>query len=82
MLTGATCQRFELHSHLEPSGADGPQDLSKKGASAADWTAAVSEVIGGKAGGKGSTSIGSGTTPEKLDEALDVASRYLERFSL
>ena len=47
-----------------------------------EWSAAVSEVVGGKAGGKGSTSIGNGNHPEKLNEALDAATRYLHKFSL
>ena len=42
----------------------------------------MSNVVGGKAGGKGSTSIGNGVHPEKLDEALDTATKYLLKFSL
>jgi alanyl-tRNA synthetase len=56
--------------------------VAKKGASAGAWSSAVSDVVGGKAGGKGNTSIGNGTHPEKLDEALEAATKYLEKFRL
>ena len=42
--------------------------LSRKGAVAADWANTVAQAVGGKAGGKGATSVGSGTNPEKMDE--------------
>ena len=58
------------------------QDMSKQGASSADWAATVSEIVGGKAGGKAPTSVGNGTQPEKVDEALAAASRYLEKLKL
>jgi len=38
--------------------------------------------VGGKAGGKGATSTGNGTKPEKVDEAVEAARRYLEKFSV
>lgn len=56
--------------------------MSDKGASANDWSAVVSGVVGGKAGGKGSTSIGNGVHPDKVDEAVALASDYLSRFKL
>jgi alanyl-tRNA synthetase len=37
----------------------------------------VSEVIGGKAGGKEPTRQGAGTQPEKLDEAVAKAEKWL-----
>lgn len=52
--------------------------MSKKGASSAEWARAVSNVVGGKAGGKEPTSIGNGTDVDKVDEALSVAMKYLE----
>ncbi|KAL9049563.1 MAG: hypothetical protein Q9206_005458, partial [Seirophora lacunosa] len=55
---------------------------SKQGASATEWADAVSGVVGGKAGGKGATSIGNGTEPGKVDEAVAVAAKYLEKFKL
>ncbi|MCJ1313063.1 Alanine--tRNA ligase [Agyrium rufum] len=56
--------------------------LGKKGASASDWATAISGIVGGKAGGKGPTSLGNGTQPEKVDEALEAATKYLEKFSI
>lgn len=58
------------------------QDVSKQGASAGDWAKVVSDIVGGKAGGKGATSTGNGTKPEKVDEAVEAARQYLEKFSL
>lgn len=58
------------------------QAASKQGVSATEWTNAVSSVVGGKAGGKGATSVGSGTAPEKVDEALEAATKYLEKFGI
>ncbi|KAJ5577780.1 uncharacterized protein N7459_006744 [Penicillium hispanicum] len=57
-------------------------DLGSQGASANDWAAVVSSAVGGKAGGKGSTSIGNGINPEKIDEAISLASDYLGKFKL
>lgn len=58
------------------------QEASKRGASATEWAATISSVVGGKAGGKTPTSIGNGTNVEKVNEALEVAEKYLERFHL
>ncbi|PWY64719.1 hypothetical protein BO70DRAFT_366943 [Aspergillus heteromorphus CBS 117.55] len=55
---------------------------SEQGASASEWAAIVSSAVGGKAGGKGSTSVGNGVNPEKVDEAIILASEYLARFKL
>ncbi|KAI9687264.1 MAG: Alanine--tRNA ligase [Bathelium mastoideum] len=57
-------------------------DLSKEGGSASAWTAAVSSVIGGKAGGKGPVSVGNGIHVDKIDEGLESARKYLEQFKL
>ena len=54
------------------------KDAMTKGATASNWTAAVSRAVGGKAGGKGATSLGSGNAPENVDEALSLATKYLE----
>ncbi|KAL8895891.1 MAG: hypothetical protein Q9192_003389 [Flavoplaca navasiana] len=59
-----------------------PEEASKQGASATEWASTVSQVVGGKAGGKGATCIGNGTEPGKVDEAVETATRYLERFKL
>lgn len=37
----------------------------------------MSEVIGGKAGGKEPTRQGSGTQPEKIEEAVATAEKWL-----
>ncbi|KAK8072132.1 alanyl-trna synthetase [Apiospora saccharicola] len=53
-------------------------DLSSKGVTAEQWSAAVSEVVGGKSGGKEPTRQGQGTKAEKLDEAVETARKWLE----
>ncbi|KAL5334939.1 tRNA synthetases class II (A)-domain-containing protein [Aspergillus crustosus] len=56
--------------------------LSEQGASAGEWAAAVSRAVGGKAGGKGPTSVGNGINPDRVDDAIELASEYLNRFKL
>ena len=56
--------------------------MGKKGLKASEWSSKVSGVVGGKAGGKEPTSIGNGTQPEKVDEALDAATKFLEKFKV
>ena len=58
------------------------QAMSEQGASASEWATAVSRAVGGKAGGKGPTSIGNGINPDKVDDAIDLASEYLSKFKL
>ncbi|KAL4996491.1 alanine--tRNA ligase [Aspergillus recurvatus] len=75
---------------LAPSIEDGrvahgcyvPKAVSDQGASASEWSTAVSRAVGGKAGGKGPTSIGNGINPEKVDDAIELASEYLSKFKL
>ena len=57
-------------------------EASKAGASASEWAAKISDVVGGKAGGKAPTSIGNGTNPEKVDEAVGAAEEYLKKLHL
>jgi alanyl-tRNA synthetase len=38
--------------------------------------------VGGKAGGKGPTSIGNGTNADKVEEAISLAADYLSKFKL
>ncbi|KAL8987963.1 MAG: hypothetical protein Q9169_008629, partial [Polycauliona sp. 2 TL-2023] len=59
-----------------------PEEATQQGASATDWASTVSQIVGGKAGGKGATCIGNGTDPSKVDEAVEAAREYLERFKL
>ncbi|KAI9044642.1 alanine--tRNA ligase [Aspergillus affinis] len=56
--------------------------MDDQGASASEWASIVAGVVGGKAGGKGSTSIGNGLHPDKVDEAINLASDYLRKFKL
>ena len=50
--------------------------------SSSDWAKTVSDLVGGKAGGKAPTAIGNGTDTSKADEALKAATEYLEKFKL
>ncbi|KAK2073934.1 hypothetical protein P8C59_008173 [Phyllachora maydis] len=52
--------------------------LSAKGVTAEQWTAAVTEVIGGKTGGKEPSRQGAGAEPAKLDEAVKRAEDWLQ----
>jgi alanyl-tRNA synthetase len=38
----------------------------------------VSEVVGGRSGGKEPTRTGQGTNPEKVDDAVDVAEKWFK----
>jgi alanyl-tRNA synthetase len=53
-------------------------DAQGKGADAAKWANEVAAVVGGKAGGKGATSLGQGPDGEKAQDAVEVARGYLE----
>lgn len=53
------------------------QHLSSKGVTAEEWTAAVTDVIGGKTGGKEPSRQGAGADPSKLDEAVQKAEAWL-----
>ncbi len=53
-----------------------------KQTSAKDWADSVSGVVGGKAGGKGATSQGIGTNPEKLEDGVEAARAYLEKLGI
>jgi len=57
-------------------------DAQGKGADASKWSSEVASIVGGKAGGKGATSLGQGTNGDKVDEAVEVARKYLEGLSL
>ncbi|OAL56045.1 hypothetical protein IQ07DRAFT_498832 [Pyrenochaeta sp. DS3sAY3a] len=54
---------------FKAAGADGPK-----------WAAAVTPIIGGKAGGKpgAPTAIGQGTNADKVDEGVEEARRWIE----
>lgn len=53
--------------------------LSSKGITAEQWTSAVSEIIGGKTGGKEPSRQGAGAEPAKLDEAVAKAEEWLSQ---
>jgi len=55
------------------------QHLSSKGVSAEQWTAAVTEVIGGKTGGTPVSRQGAGAKPEKLEDAVAKAEEWLAK---
>ena len=54
----------------------------EKGLDAAAWSMKVAEAVGGKAGGKGATSLGQGTKAESVDEAVEVAQKYLAELGI
>jgi alanyl-tRNA synthetase len=58
------------------------QEHSSKGLSANEWVAQVAGAVGGKAGGKGSTSVGSGGDVGKINEGVGVAIEHLEKLRL
>ncbi|TVY46538.1 Alanine--tRNA ligase [Lachnellula occidentalis] len=69
------------------AGDDGPvvhhgvyvgTDHTTKGVKAEEWVAAVSEVVGGRSGGKEPTRTGQGTKPEKIDEGVAVAEKWFK----
>ncbi|KAL5615450.1 hypothetical protein BROUX41_005495 [Berkeleyomyces rouxiae] len=52
--------------------------LAGKGVTAEAWATTVSEVIGGKSGGKEPSRQGMGTKPESIDEGVATATKWLE----
>ena len=55
---------------------------TKAGITPQDWSSTVSRLVGGKAGGKAPTAIGNGTDVSKVDEAIQAATEYLQKFKL
>ncbi|RAL67988.1 hypothetical protein DID88_008712 [Monilinia fructigena] len=51
-------------------------DAASKGVSAEQWAAAVSEIVGGRSGGKEPTRTGQGTNPDKIEDAVAVAEKW------
>ena len=58
------------------------QVATKAGMTPQDWSSTVSMLVGGKAGGKAPTAIGNGTDVSKVDEAIQAATGYLQKFKL
>ncbi|KAL1891770.1 Alanine--tRNA ligase [Ceratocystis pirilliformis] len=52
--------------------------LAGKGVTAEAWATTVSEVIGGKSGGKEPSRQGMGTKPESIEEGVATATKWLE----
>ncbi|EQL02007.1 alanyl-tRNA synthetase [Ophiocordyceps sinensis CO18] len=52
--------------------------LSSQGVTAEQWAASVSEVVGGRSGGKEPSRQGQGTQPEKIDEGVETATKWLQ----
>lgn len=53
------------------------QHLSSQGVTAEHWAASVSEIVGGRSGGKEPSRQGQGTNPEKIDEGVETATKWL-----
>lgn len=51
--------------------------LASQGVTAEKWAAAVTEVVGGRSGGKEPTRQGQGTNADKIEEAVAVAEKWL-----
>ena len=49
---------------------------------ATEWASQVAIAVGGKAGGKGATSIGSGPDVNKMDDGVDIALKHLEKLKI
>ncbi|KAJ5713453.1 alanyl-tRNA synthetase [Penicillium malachiteum] len=47
-----------------------------------EWTAEVANFIGGKTGGKGTTSVGNGAEEAKIEDGLTTARMYLENLKI
>lgn len=58
------------------------QKHEAKGLVASEWAAQVTETVGGNAGGKGATCLGSGTKAEKVDKGVDVAMDHLKKLGI
>ncbi|KAI1334112.1 tRNA synthetases class II (A)-domain-containing protein [Xylariaceae sp. FL0016] len=67
-------------SHAEGTVAHGVyvgSSLASQGVTAEKWAVAVTDVVGGKSGGKEPTRQGQGTNADQIDEAVAVAERWL-----
>ncbi|KAI9297516.1 mitochondrial and cytoplasmic alanine-tRNA ligase Ala1 [Neoconidiobolus thromboides FSU 785] len=53
-----------------------PDVLVKKGLKAVEWAGVVSELVGGKKGGKDESAQGAGTNPDKVPAAVLKATEY------
>ncbi|KAJ3502699.1 hypothetical protein NLJ89_g8767 [Agrocybe chaxingu] len=58
-----------------------PPSLKEKGIDARTWAAKVTEILGGKAGGKEESAQGVGTNDDKVHDAVVAATTYLSTAS-
>ena len=58
------------------------REHGSRGLVASEWAAQVTEIVGGKAGGKGATCLGSGIDAEKVDKGVDAAVDYLDKLGI
>ncbi|KAI9731544.1 MAG: Alanine--tRNA ligase [Cirrosporium novae-zelandiae] len=58
------------------------KEAIKSGISPSDWAQTVTPLVGGKAWGKAPTITGNGTNVDKVDKAIEAATKYLEGFKL
>ncbi|KAF2707526.1 hypothetical protein K504DRAFT_458027 [Pleomassaria siparia CBS 279.74] len=60
------------------------EHFSTQGASGPEWAGHVAKTIGGKAGGKAGapTAVGQGTKADKVDEGIEEARKWIEKFKL
>ena len=70
------------YTNKKPPKLTPEQPLINRGASASECTTLVAPAVGGKAFGKEPTSIGTGTNVAGVDEAVELARRYLEKFEV
>ncbi|KIL68962.1 hypothetical protein M378DRAFT_71103 [Amanita muscaria Koide BX008] len=57
-----------------------PPQYKAKGADARVWATKITEIVGGKAGGKEDSAQGVGANVDKVADAIDVAEQYLTSF--
>lgn len=58
------------------------EDARGKGADASEWSSKVAAVVGGKAGGRGPTSLGQGVNTDQVEKAVEVAREYLDKMQI
>lgn len=54
------------------------QKATSKGLKANEWVQQVSQLIGGKGGGKAESAQATGTNAEVVNEAMDLAKKFAE----
>lgn len=72
-MVNSFCANICNKQPFKAAGADGPK-----------WAAAVTPIIGGKAGGKAgaATAVGQGTNADRVDEGVEEARRWIEKLGI